>query len=427
MSNYLAIATVTATLTEVLRPAVESDVPGAVISVGRPKSPAGGDSTESASVNIYLYQATPNSGWRNMDLPTRDSGGAQVQRPVAGLDLHYLFTFYGNETYLEPERLLGSSTRALHSRPVLDRESIVATIREPGYDYLANADLADSIELVKFSPIPFSLEELSKLWSVFLQTSYTLSVAYKGTVVLIEAATPSVCALPTGRQSFSVTPVQQPVVDRVSNIDGALRPITADSTLLIEGQNLAGDVTSIRLGGETIELPQTPREGEPPPPPPRQRRLEVRLSWLSPGTLQAGPQVVQVLHDTLTGEPPKRQRATESRAVPFAVRPILVSAQASREALGDTSMVEVSVEVRPAVGTRQVAALLLNKRGATASAASYNLPAEVDPVNPSILVARSPRVAAGTYLVRVQVDGVASELTVAATSGLYDGPEVIVP
>ena len=46
-------------------------------------------------MNIYLYQAVPNVALRNADLPTRASGGDLVQRPVAALDLNYLFTFSG--------------------------------------------------------------------------------------------------------------------------------------------------------------------------------------------------------------------------------------------------------------------------------------------------------------------------------------------
>jgi hypothetical protein len=184
MSNFLAVATVTGTLRRLLEAAVAADVPGAEASTRRPD-----DTTiPSPGVNIYLYQVLPNTAWQSTDLPTRDGNGALVQRPRIALDLYYLLSFYGDEGVLEPQRVLGSAVRTLHARPLLSRDLIRATTQDPTFDFLSGSDLADEIELVKYTQIPLSLEELSKLWSVFFQTPYTVSVAYRATVVRIEAA-----------------------------------------------------------------------------------------------------------------------------------------------------------------------------------------------------------------------------------------------
>jgi hypothetical protein len=116
MSNFLAVATVTATLRQMLLPVVGKDVPGATVTTQRPDA-AGG--AQGLCVNIYLYQVTPNAAWRNEDLPTRRTGGELVKHPQVALNLHYLLTFYGDEGNLEPQRLLGSVMRTLHTRPVL--------------------------------------------------------------------------------------------------------------------------------------------------------------------------------------------------------------------------------------------------------------------------------------------------------------------
>ena len=39
---------------------------------------------------------------------------------------------------------------------------------------------------MKFTPEQMTLDDLSKLWSVFFQTPYALSVAYEATVVFVE-------------------------------------------------------------------------------------------------------------------------------------------------------------------------------------------------------------------------------------------------
>lgn len=93
MSNFLAIATVTATLSQTIRAAVLKDLSGAEVTTARPDG-AGGH-TPAIGVNLYLYQVTPNAAWRNADLPTRRPNGQLVQRPQAALDLHYLLNFYG--------------------------------------------------------------------------------------------------------------------------------------------------------------------------------------------------------------------------------------------------------------------------------------------------------------------------------------------
>jgi len=87
MSNFLAIATVTATLGQVLQPAVGAGVPGATVTTLRPDGAGAGP--RPTGVNIYLYQVTPNAAYRNADLPTRTSEGDLMQRPQAALDLHY--------------------------------------------------------------------------------------------------------------------------------------------------------------------------------------------------------------------------------------------------------------------------------------------------------------------------------------------------
>ena len=104
MSNFLAIATVTAALRQTLQAAVSADVPGASVTTHRPG--AAGKSHAAPAVNVFLYQVTPNTARRNADLPTRRSNGQATQRPRAALDLHYLVSFYGDEGQLEPETRL---------------------------------------------------------------------------------------------------------------------------------------------------------------------------------------------------------------------------------------------------------------------------------------------------------------------------------
>lgn len=76
MSNYLAIATATAALCQILDP-IKTDVPGAEVTTGRPGSTDGGAPV--TGVNVFLYRAVHNTAWRNNDLPTRHPGGELAQ------------------------------------------------------------------------------------------------------------------------------------------------------------------------------------------------------------------------------------------------------------------------------------------------------------------------------------------------------------
>src|SRR5215470_11679437 len=236
MSNYLAVATVTATLQRELQSVIGVDVPGATATTVRPDAP--GHGVPAVGVNIFLYEVTPNPVLRNADLPTRSGNGQAVQRPVAALDLHYLMSFYGKDNELEPQRVLGSVVRHLHSRPLLTRKMIQDTISDAAYSYLSTSNLADAVDFVRFSPLSMSLEELSKLWSIFFQTPYALSAAYRASVVFIEEELTPVTPLPVRERQLFVVPFQQPFIE---NLDPQV--LTTGATLTIRGQNLRGDVT----------------------------------------------------------------------------------------------------------------------------------------------------------------------------------------
>jgi Pvc16 N-terminal domain len=117
-------------------------------------------------------------------------------------------SFQGNDVELEPERLLGSVVRALHARPVLTGP-VIQRVTQAG-TILAGSNLAEGPELVKFTPLPLTLEELSKLWSVLFQTPYSLSIAYQGSVVLIDGAEAPEPAPPVREPVVSVEPFEVP-------------------------------------------------------------------------------------------------------------------------------------------------------------------------------------------------------------------------
>lgn len=184
MSNYLAIAIITAALRDILQDAALAAVPGADVVLKRPAT-VNTDGQDKAAINVFLYQVSPDPMMSNIDLPTRNRQGSLTRRPQIALNLDYLLSFHGSELLMEPQRLLGSVLTALHAYPVIALESIRKAINNQ--DYLVREALFDQVEPVRLSPINLNLEELAKLWSVFFQVPYTLSVIYRVSPVFVEA------------------------------------------------------------------------------------------------------------------------------------------------------------------------------------------------------------------------------------------------
>ena len=85
MSNYLAIASVTEVLRQLLHSAIQRDVPGVAVNARRPGAIGGQPGTE---VTIYLYRVSPNAALRNADdqLKSRLGSAVIVLGSAAGED-----------------------------------------------------------------------------------------------------------------------------------------------------------------------------------------------------------------------------------------------------------------------------------------------------------------------------------------------------
>ena len=46
----------------------------------------------SSQLNLYLYLVSRNTGWSNVDLPSRDQRGNLIGAPPLALNLHYLLS-----------------------------------------------------------------------------------------------------------------------------------------------------------------------------------------------------------------------------------------------------------------------------------------------------------------------------------------------
>ena len=426
MSNYLAIATVTAALQQMLQVAVGQDVPGVQVTTVRPDTSA--SSISGPCINIFLYQAVPNPAWRNADLRTRRPKGDLIKHGQAGLDLHYLFTFYGNEQALEPQRLLGSTIRVLVDQPLLTQNMIEECIEHASIPALEGSTLGDQVQRIRFIPSTITTEDLSRIWSVFFQVPYSLSFPYQATAVLIQGERTGQLALPV-RQRPTYLSLARPLLNQVEHHPPAeakqwINTITLGSRITLHGRDFTGEgLSQVQIGKARI----------------RPQRIEAaiaevtfaELSLEERDGLRAGGPGIQVVRSREAAMDNDIESVVESNVLPFVLCPRiqmngqgieLTNWQVDEQANRYSGMVTVTVDLL--VAPRQRVFLLLN---GTAQ----------DTPNTYIFRAdrlRSPSpdlhfpirdVQAGEYLVRVQVDGAESPLHV-SDQNAYVGPLLVI-
>lgn len=430
MSNYLAIATVTATLQRTLQQAIQLDVDGARVTTSRPDG--SGSGKPETGVNLYLYHLKRNSAWGNANMPSRQRKGEMVKRNQIALDLYYLLSFHGNEAELEPHRLIGSVLRTMEDRAILLPQMIRETVSEPMFNFLSDSDLAEQLDLVRAELLTMSTDELSKVWS-FLQTPYSLSVVYKVTVVLLEGEDPSQPALPVrdryiGSSVFS----KQPTIDSVTPTAGKYQPILANSTLLIRGKMLAGVSTLVRLCGVEV-TPQTVIDTE----------INLPMASVPTEALRAGVQGLQVIHQQIPSTAPpngtarqtksSQQQQVESNVAPIIIRPSLKEVRLSNleNSYDDSRLADLTVVTDLTIAQGQRPVIKLNELTVN-EPAIYTFSARQLNENTTEPTFPIQGVKPGEYLVRVQVDGAESMLIVdrnpnSPTFEQYIGPTIVIP
>lgn len=399
MSNALSIATVTEALVQKLQGALTGINLGASPQVTNTRPDQTG-ALPQVGVNVFLYQVTTNSSLRNSDLPTRAADGTFLKRPRAALDLHYLLTFHGDDATLEQQRLLGAVVRELHASPVLTPSMIEGI--EQNVSFLAGSDLGNQPELVRFTPITFSIEELSKLWSFLLKVDYVLSTAYVAGVVLIEADSPTPPpALPVFSPTVTTLPFAQPVITSIQSTVGPDALIAAGSQIIIAGKNFILDPTagtsSVIISGEM----QTPSSVS-----------DTQIVTALPADLAAGAQTVQIVQSLMLGVPPApHQLGFQSDLATFVLHPQISKSGGTYQisagpGSGSPPGVVVTATVTPQVriGQRAILELLLPAQ----PTAARLFDGGVATGDTSTLTFPISSLPSGTYLARVRVDGAES-------------------
>lgn len=424
MSNALAIGAVTAVIQNLLengliRQGVSGQLGGrptvTVLSPNPESTNNGGGQNLDDRLNLFLYQTALNSGWQNVGLPSRSSSGDRISNPPLAIDLHYLLTAYSQEAF-HAEILLGYGMQVLHETPVLTRDAIRTALRNlvmstnnptSAQRALSTADLAEQVEQIKISLHQMSTEEMFRVWSA-IQTQYRPTTAYHVSVVLIETQRSTKSALPVRDRQLIAMPFQQPTITAVLP-----QVVTPRSQLTLQGQGLKSDRVFVTFGAGNI-APDTVTDSE------------IRVTI--PDSLPAGINTVQVIQivqlETKEASAIERKSAV-SNLMPFVLRPRILSVDPAQLAAGKT---DLTLHVEPMVRDTQRVAVFLNERS---SGTSYSAIAPNRADDTTVIGVPITGIRAGSYLVRLKVDGAESMLEAdpdpdSPTFNQYNQPQVTI-
>jgi hypothetical protein len=404
MSTALAIGAVTAVLKGLLNnglidPILTTSVGDVLVSALPPDRIPTGDAVEQNQLNLFLYQVSPNQGWRNFDLPSRNAQGQRISNPPLALDLHFLLSAYG-ALELHAEILLGYGMHILHETPFLTRDMIRSTLNgsnvPANIQALGTSGLADQVEQVKICPYSLTTEEISRFWTAF-QTHYRPTAVYQVSVVLIESLSSFKPSLPVRESRLQVVQLKRPSIYSVSP-----QIITVGGQLTIQGQNLSGNVVQVNFGTEAVN----PNSAS-----------DTQIVVTAPADLLAGVNTVQVVQGINFGTTSDPHPGFESNIAAFILIPAITTPAPYAVSRGST----LTLSVSPPVGQEQKVVLLVGDRAIAIPARPVPGPATTT----SLDFPFPTDFPTGTFLLRLQIDGAESALTVDANNQ-YNGPMVTV-
>jgi hypothetical protein len=326
-----------------------------------------------------------------MNIPGQ-AGALETASPPLPLALHYLMTAFGKDndtTVPNGHHLLGRAMSVLYDHALLGPQEIASATAVS----LPNSDLDKQVERIRITLQPFTLEEISKLWMGFA-TQYRLSVAYEVSVALIESAQPARTPLPVltrgandrGILSQANLNPPHPTLNAVQYPNSQTNARLGDQ-LILTGSNLDGANIGIvfnhSLWTDSVEIP--PDAGSTP------TQLKVTIPN-SPALWPAGFYTVAGMVQR-PGE--TYRRATN--LLSFALAPSMTITPPSAAGPSITYTATCSPEVRP----EQRASLLLGDQEVLADSHKTQTPT---------LTFAAQNLVAGTYFVRLRVDGVDSLL-----------------
>lgn len=407
MSNTLAISAVSAAFLRRVLSAANAAVPTAKVRLGMPTAKLAEDAKP--LVNLHLYRVEPNATQANEHLPTRDKRGNSRRPSQLALNLHYVLSFYGDHDKFEPDLMLGEVILALEHQPVLSKSTIAAAIDDN--DEIEDSNLAKALARLRLTRHLMTLDDFSKIWSIFYQVPYALSLVYEVSHVILETSDPSPVPAPVAQPGLWVSPVAELRLDQAGSAPGnTLAPVWG-GVLHVQGKGLGRPDLELEVDGTSLVMDDVVQA-------PDALQVPLKASTFGGTTLSVGVHRLQAIAPRMRADQPDHLRP-RSNALAFALSPSITLGTITDPGGGTTATGSVAVLFSPAIESAQSVRLLLDSRD-PAKPAHIVLPGR-EPVDGGAAAAnltfnfsQLPR---GDYLVRADVDGLISPVTLDTTPG----------
>jgi hypothetical protein len=401
MSDYLAVAGVSAVLRSMLTNALTNGGPtslGPLITSNSPDLVPTGAS-EQPRLNLFMYYASFNAALRNLGLPSTGAQNARLSNPPLALNLHYLVSAYGSNQF-DPEILLAWAMQVFHDTAVVPRQVIQDALNGlvSGSEALliAKSTLADQIEHIRITPEVLTTEEIYRLWTAF-QTHYRPTTSYRVSVVVIQGTQSFTSNLPVRYRTVTALPSQPPIIDAVTPA-----ALTAGGVLTITGSNFLGDSpaeTSVSFDG----APGGPL-----------LTIQGDCIRVLPANLSAGTHSVRVVRTIVYPRSPTPHSGLTSSPAQFQLLPVITNTPPTNmPPLKVARNATLVLQVSPNVGQSQQATLYIGNNALPIDERPVGSPA----TSPTVAFPIPANFATGTFPLRVEIDGASSALTLDTTPG----------
>ncbi len=394
MSNFLAFASVTATISYILEE-VNKDVPGIKITA-RPLDTLDSQNPVNG-LNILLHYVTPSPAVGSIDFLMKNSRGDVINNPSLTLDLHYLVTATASENNdIVAQQILASAMRILNEHPVLGREIIRNAVKNK--EGLESSDLADQVENVELELEALSIDELTKIWSRFPNTNFRTSVAYTATVVLLESKIIQAPSIIRSIVFGQAAQLKSPIIDR---IEPMVLEHSPNAKIMILGSNLKGTATTIEFDDGVIIQPKNDAD-----------LSDSKIVVNVPTNLRPGISRIKVIHklgpeiDSVRSA--EKRQALASNLLPFVLTPRIITPRQGKIIPGS----EVIIEFEPPIPTNQDVIVLLGDREFPAILIKTSYAGEDSNISNKASFNISEDVLPGVYPLRLRMGSVESLLVI---------------
>ncbi|MCR2835281.1 DUF4255 domain-containing protein [Parerythrobacter lacustris] len=415
MSDALAIGVVSGAVSRRVFAAASSAVSDADVRLGPPTAKLAEDND--SLVNIHLYRVEPNASHANEHLPTRTSRTQDLGPARLALDLHYILSFYGDAKKFVPERMLANVMLALEKVPLITRNTIDAAIADSSE--LTGADLGEALSRVHLSRELMSIDDFSKIWSIFYQVPYTLSVAYRASHVAIETEDVARLAMPVARPDVWVSPLSRLRLDAISGVADRNSPVAWGTDARITGDGLAQWGIGLTIDGIEFDLADVA-------PGPDQMTIRLEAARLGGQELAIGVHALRLLAPVPAGQPAHLRSGTQSLS--FVLPPSIAIAQVTATGGGATRNGKITLTIAPKVAESQNAVLVLDRRD-PADPGQLRLEAKRTGVAFPAASLEFPftQLKTGDYLARLDVDGFISPVALQTDAAQSDFGQIVGP